>query len=169
MKVLIQMIVVTIILCSSSCKNHNFSEENIPFGWESRLLTSRLPMNCQTNYLAIYDEMSAYRFKSEEYHISMPTDKILGKDHFKFFISITDTSIIKTFYNGSISFCLNGETYIGRALDQSYASWPPVCHFYYSLNTQDQFDLLNKNELLCFSTKYYGMEEYKKEILGIDE
>ena len=138
------------------CRNK--SENNIAFGWESRLISARLPMNCSENNLAIYNENESYRLRKDEYELVLPADKIIGKDEFTFRIKIKDLKFFKNFTLARVSFCLNNKAYFGRGSEFGSSSLPPTCDFYYFLDKNNHIKYYYENEIICLSTKFLTPE-----------
>lgn len=153
------------IILSTNCQHHNSKDKapEIIYGFESRLLTSRLPMNCSENYLAIYDESKAFRFKENEYSLMIPNNKI-GQEKFLFEIIVSKLDEVDFYENPRISFCKDGIEYIGRGNPVRSSSMPPACHFYFNLSEQGNIIISDSNTIACRSIEYISIEEFRRRL-----
>ena len=149
------------------CKQNNNGTDKVTYGWENRLYTSRLSMNCSDDHLAVYDENDAYRFRKEEYEIIIRNAKELGYKEFTFVIKIHPKEDIPWGSFHRMSFCMDGKEFVGRGIPHLSSSLPPACHFYYQLNEKNTFQVWKSNEVTCFSTEFLTPERYGREILGV--
>ncbi|MBK7789097.1 MAG: hypothetical protein IPJ54_11065 [Saprospiraceae bacterium] len=132
-------ILVVFITLNISCKEHKNESIKVTYGWENRLYTSRLPMNCSDDHLAVYDENDAYGFRKEEYEIIIRNAKELGYKEFTFVIKIHPQENIPWESFHRMSFCMDGKEFVGRGIPHLSSSLPPACHFYYQLNEKILF------------------------------
>ena len=159
LRVLTQMIAVIIILNScSENKNH--------YGYESRLMSSRIDMNCYEENLAIYNEIEAYRFKDSEYKIDGLSDFNKARQVFSIKFS-TNLLFISETMKPRISICLNGSEYVGRGAELTEPNFPPECNFYFIYTENGNLNLDEDNKLFCYTSEFVPLERYKIEVLGI--
>lgn len=157
-KVLKQLMLVFIIL-NNGCKQSKTEKTEYNYGWEERLISSRIKMDCSHDNLAIYSEYNAFRFQNTEYEIQTKNLDI-GKSEFYFIIKLKNhLEKVKGIERASISFCLNGKVYHGRGMLPKSSSKPPSSHFFYSWDEYGWLRFHNKDEIICMSHEFLTPEQ----------
>lgn len=164
LKELSLLILAIVTLCS--CHSKNNKSQPIQYGWESRLMSTLIDMNCTIDNMAIYNQYEAYRFSEGEYEIQ-ETDREIGESNFVFKIALKDTSTVIRFKDASISFCQNGKVYIGRGQQRTNAHFPPACHFYFLYDDDGNISNYKNGVLTCSSTPFLSLDEYAEKVLGV--
>lgn len=154
------------IITLSSCLSKSKKEPSFQYGWENRLMSALIDMDCSVDNMAIYSGFNAYRLSADEYEIISDKSDI-GQSDFVFKINFLDTSIVSNFKDASISYCKNGEVYIGRGQPSIDSHLPPACHFYFSYDEKGYITRYNNGELTCFSTMFLTPDEYAEKVLGV--
>jgi len=160
-------LVILVIIILNSCHSKSGQSASYKYGWENRLMTALIDMNCSEDNMAIYSGFNAYRLSSNQYDIVSSKDDI-GKANFAFKINFIDTSIISKFKDVSISFCKDGKTYIGRGQPSINSHIPPACHFFFFYDDDGIVSKYSNGELTCMSTPFLSPDDYAEKVLGIN-
>ncbi|MBK8633041.1 MAG: hypothetical protein IPN72_05530 [Saprospiraceae bacterium] len=153
------MIPVIIIL-------NNCSENKINYGYESRLMSARIKMDCAEDNLAVYNAIGAYRLKSADYRIeglkeADRSNKVFSIHFPKELIDLVHLE------KPWISICVKGKEYIGRGMAVREPNFPPECNFYFIYTESGQLNLNADNQLFCYTSEFVPLQRYKLEVLGI--
>jgi hypothetical protein len=132
-------------------------------------MTSLIEMDCSKDNLAIYNEYAAYVFKANQFEVISPEKKQLGENGFTFRIKLDTMPFVLDFINPRISICLSGKEYIGRGSPKYSSNLPAACHFFFKYDEHGKINVVDEKYLICFSTKYLSLEDYAKEVLGIQK
>jgi hypothetical protein len=154
----LKLIILVFIILNNGCKSKSEKTE-FNYGWEERLISSRIKMDCSHDNLAIYSEYDAFRFQNTEYEIKTK-NLAIGKAEFYFVIELKNhLEKVKGIERASISFCLNGKLYHGRGMLPKSSSIPPSCHFFYSYDEYGRLKFNKKFEIICMSHEFLTPEQ----------
>ena len=157
--------ILAIIILSSCCNDKPKISYN--YGFESRLVSSLIPMNCKENNIAIYNEFGAFRLGEVSYDLNDFDEKV-GDSSFVFSIRINHNylEMISYLENPRISICEKGILYIGRGIDRKLPDFPPECHFYFDYGTSGELNVGNEGLLYCRSLRYINQKKLDKLMTG---
>ena len=159
-KGLILNILVIIIL--SSCCNDK-PKISYHYGFQSRLVSSFIPMNCNENNIAIYDEYDALRLSEKDYELKGFSEEV-GNSEIVFSININQNYLKEIYFleKPRISICENGKLYKGLPILERISSFPPECHFCYRYDSLNNLKINKQGRLYLGSVKFISQKKYSE-------
>lgn len=155
----IQIFLGILILSVSGCLFKTKSN-NLEFGRQSRLVSSLIPMSCEIDNLAIYNEYYAYRLSKSDYELINFSDNIgLSEDVFSINFMNYKEELLEL-KNARISICENGKLFVGLPIFEGTSSYPPESHFSFRYDSLNSLKIGENGKLHLGSVKYISQKKY---------
>lgn len=151
--------ILAIIILSSCCNNK--PKISYSYGFQSRLASSFIPMNCKENNIAIYNEYNALRLSEKDYELKGFSEEV-GNSEIVFSINISKNYLEQIYLleKPRISICENGKLYKGLPILERISSFPPECHFCFRYDSLNNLKINKQGRLFLGSVKYISQRKY---------